>query len=251
MERYLIVNADDFGLSEGVNEGILRAYHLGILTATSLMVRGAAARHAVEIAEDIDLGLHVDLGEWVYREGQWSVRYQRTSLENPHAIAAEVRAQIAEFRHLTGQDPSHFDSHQHVHSGEPARGVIVGLAGELEIPLRGEGQLVRYCGEFYGQSGKGAPCPEAVSTNSLIALLRRLPNGVTEIGCHPGSDRELDSTYRLERLIETETLCDPKVHDVIDELGIELISFKDLRGRATEAHRPFVGRSESITASSP
>jgi predicted glycoside hydrolase/deacetylase ChbG (UPF0249 family) len=251
MERYLIVNADDFGLSERVNAGIVQARRLGILTAASLMVRGAAARHAVETAEGIDLGLHIDLGEWVYRDGQWSVRYERTSSENPHAIATEVYAQLVEFRQLTGQDPSHIDSHQHVHSQEPVRGIIAGLARELGVPLRGEGQTIHYCGEFYGQSGKGVPCPEAISASSLVSLLKRLANGVTELGCHPGRDRELDSTYRLERLIETETLCDPRVHKAIDELGIKLISFKDLRRGATEACVPFVGRSESITASSP
>ena len=45
-ERYLVVNADDFGRSEGVNRGILRAHERGIVTSTSLMVRWPAAEHA-------------------------------------------------------------------------------------------------------------------------------------------------------------------------------------------------------------
>src|SRR5256885_15259517 len=44
--RHLIVNADDFGLSAGVNAGIIRAHEHGILTSASLMVRGAAAASA-------------------------------------------------------------------------------------------------------------------------------------------------------------------------------------------------------------
>ncbi len=49
-KRYLIVNADDFGLSEGVNRGIIRAHEQGIVTSASLMVRGAAAAEAARYA---------------------------------------------------------------------------------------------------------------------------------------------------------------------------------------------------------
>ena len=64
-DRWLIVNADDLGLSSGVNQGILQAHEQGIVTSASLMVRHQAAPEAVAAAREhprLGLGLHVDLG---------------------------------------------------------------------------------------------------------------------------------------------------------------------------------------------
>ena len=72
--RFLIVNADDFGLSPGVNRGILETHERGILTAASLMVRAPAAAEAAAAAHDhprLSVGLHLDLGEWICRDGAW------------------------------------------------------------------------------------------------------------------------------------------------------------------------------------
>ncbi len=65
-KRYLIVNADDFGRSPGVNWGIIEAHGGGIVTSASLMLRlPAAAKVAAYATEhpDLALGLHFDLGE--------------------------------------------------------------------------------------------------------------------------------------------------------------------------------------------
>jgi len=50
---------------------------------------------------------------------------------------------------------------------------------------------------------------------------------VTELVCHPGECEELQSSYRIERVIELETLCDPRVRPAIEDEGIELCSFGD------------------------
>src|SRR5215510_757267 len=105
--RILIVNADDFGQSVGVNDGILRAHREGILTSASLMVHMPAAEDAVRRAGKLALGLHIDLGEWECRNGDWIVRYERTSLEDATAVEAEVRHQLDAFRNLTGSLPTH------------------------------------------------------------------------------------------------------------------------------------------------
>jgi predicted glycoside hydrolase/deacetylase ChbG (UPF0249 family) len=56
-------------------------------------------------------------------------------------------------------------------------------------------------------------------------LLEKLPDGVVELGCHPGYADDLDTWYRNERVQEVEALCDPAVRETIDRLGIELVSF--------------------------
>src|SRR5437660_692767 len=112
-QRYLIVNADDFGLSAGVNRGILEAHSRGIVTSTSLMVRWPAAVEAAAIADDcpaMSVGLHLDLGEWAFRDGAWERLYYVVDLEHPDAVRREIRVQIDEFCKLTGKCPTHLDS---------------------------------------------------------------------------------------------------------------------------------------------
>ena len=64
MEKYLIINGDDFGLSVGINRGILECHKYGTLTSASLMVNGFAFDHAVAIAKEnvsLDVGLHLNI----------------------------------------------------------------------------------------------------------------------------------------------------------------------------------------------
>src|SRR3954465_14269535 len=119
MDRVLIVNADDFGQSAAITRGILRAHEHGIVTSTSLMVRAPAASYAAEHAGELDLGLHIDLGEWTYRDGGWLPVYERVPMCDRSAVEDEINFQLNQFRRLTGKSPSHLDSHQHVHLSEP------------------------------------------------------------------------------------------------------------------------------------
>src|SRR5512144_520435 len=96
-KRYLIVNADDFGLSAGVNRGIIRAHEQGIVTSASLMVRWPAAADAARYALQhprLSVGLHLDLAEWVYRDDQWTPLYRVVPPEDQSAVAAEVERQL-------------------------------------------------------------------------------------------------------------------------------------------------------------
>jgi len=229
--RYLIVNADDFGLSAGVNRGILQAHHQGIVTSASLMVRWPAAVEAAAIARDcpdLTVGLHLDLGEWAYRDGQWQQLYQVGNTADPVIARCEVMRQVDRFYELTGRTPTHLDSHQHVHREEPVASVMRALAVQLAVPLRQNTPDVRYCGEFYGQTAKGDPFPEMLEVHSLVRILSELVPGTTELGCHPGLDDELDTMYCLERRQEVRTLCDDRIRRALAEFKIELRSFNDL-----------------------
>src|SRR5918998_1744630 len=157
-KRCLIVNADDFGRSPGVNRGIIEAHEHGIVTSASLMVRWPAAAEAAAYGRehpDLSLGLHIDLSEWAYRDGDWRAVYEVALAEDIAAVADEVDRQLATFHRLVGQDPTHIDSHQHAHRWEPVRSVLIELARKLAVPLRHCSPAVRYCGDFYGQTGKG------------------------------------------------------------------------------------------------
>jgi chitin disaccharide deacetylase len=226
--RYLIVNADDFGLSPGVNRGIIAAHEQGIVTSASLMVRWPAAAEAVAYSREhpgLSLGLHVDLGEWAYRDKTWVPLYDVTRLDDTTAVADEVSRQLAAFRRLVGTDPTHIDSHQHVHRKDPVRSVVVAIARRLGVPLRHCSRDVQYCGSFYGQTTEGLPFPEGISVDGLIKILAGLPPGFTELACHPGEGDGLDTMYRRERAVEVNILCDPRVRAAIVAGRIELRSF--------------------------
>jgi chitin disaccharide deacetylase len=225
--RTLIVNADDFGQSDGINRGIGEAHQHGIVTSTSIMVRWPSARQAASDARNrprLSVGLHLDLGEWVLREGKWVARYEVVPPSDAGRVAAEVARQIGVFREMIGCDPSHLDSHQHVHRSEPARSAVLAAAEQLGVPVR-HFSAARYCGAFYGQDDKGCPLPEALSPDSLVAILRDLPPGLTELCCHPGYAHDLETAYRAEREIEVRTLCSAQVREALDDFGIRLASF--------------------------
>jgi predicted glycoside hydrolase/deacetylase ChbG (UPF0249 family) len=233
--RLLIVNADDFGQSRGVNRGIIAAHERGIVTSASLMVRWPAAAEAADYARAhpaLSLGLHVDLGEWMLRGEEWVPVYEVVPAGDAAAVTAEVARQLAAFRARTGRDPTHLDSHQHVHRSEPVRSVLAAFADELGVTLRHFSAQVRYCGRFYGQDADGSPIPDVLSADGLTRILAELPPGLSELACHPGDGDDLPTMYRGERAEEVKALCDPRVRAALVELGIELRSFHGL-GRAT------------------
>jgi predicted glycoside hydrolase/deacetylase ChbG (UPF0249 family) len=231
--RILIVNADDFGRTPSVNEGIARAHEGGIVTSASLMVRWPAARAAAARARDLErlsIGLHLDLGEWLSRNGHWSLVYRVVPLDEPAAVAAEAQRQLAEFRRLLNRDPTHLDSHQHVHNDAAISGVLRELAAELGVPLREHDPRIRFEGGFFGQESDGTPVYGAITADGLTALLDEMPAGITELCCHPGGGRDSWSVYDRERAAEVQALCDPAVRAAIEERGIELRSFAELAG---------------------
>jgi chitin disaccharide deacetylase len=216
MSRRLIVNADDFGLTSGVNRAVAEAHDHGVLTSASLMVLEPGALEAARIAAARP-GLSVGLHATAPAGGDWAVALDH---------------QLARFRELTGRDPTHLDSHHNAHRDDSALPHFVGAARGLGIPLR-EHSPARYFSNFYGSWG-GESHPEQVSVESLVRMLGdEVRDGCTEIATHPGYvDGELDSSYSAERELELRTLCDPRVRQAVEARSIELIGFAALAGSA-------------------
>ena len=236
MTRVLIVNADDFGLSSNVNRGVARAHDHGIVTSASAMVRRDAIDEAAALARArpaLGVGLHVDLSEWVYRDGEWLPLYEVVVAEDRAAVEAEVAAQLAQFVSLFGHEPTHLDSHQHLHLVEPLHSILVETGLRLGVPVRGCTPGIAYRGDFYGQTGRGEPLAEAITLDALLELLSSLPPGVSELACHPAAEPEEGSSYAAERPRELEVLCDPRVEAAVRAEGVELRSFEGLLGSST------------------
>ena len=153
MDRLLIINADDFGLCEGVNRAIAEAHKNGILTSTTLMTNMPSAEEAVKIAQQLPtlgVGIHLNLtqgqplsneplvrmltntnGEFAYSANKLAWK-SLVSSKFRAAIKAELAAQIqwAIDRDLK---PTHLDSHKHIHSFPPIYKIVCSLAKQFNI----------------------------------------------------------------------------------------------------------------------
>jgi predicted glycoside hydrolase/deacetylase ChbG (UPF0249 family) len=229
-KKYLIVNADDFGQSPGVNRGIIEAHEHGIVTSTSLMTRWLAAGEAALYARDhpkLSVGLHLDLGEWICQNGNWVPLYTVVPLDDESAVEREVYRQLEHFRYLVGKDPTHINSHQHVHLHEPLRSIALRLSETIGVPLRNLSPGIHYFLKFYGQTTEGLPLHTNITVERLTDSLSALPDGLTVFCCHPGHADDLNTPYKQERSQELRVLCDPRVRAAISSLGITLCSYED------------------------
>lgn len=141
----LIVNADDFGISEAVNRGIVAAHDHGIVTSTSLLATGPAFDHAIELARsrpELAVGVHLALTEqrpltaglgFVTADGMFpphTGQLLRRALRKQLPLAdvhRELDAQVRRVR-AAGIAVSHLDGHQHVHVLPGVARVVAELA---------------------------------------------------------------------------------------------------------------------------
>jgi chitin disaccharide deacetylase len=215
--RYLIVNADDFGASPGINRGIMAAHAQGIVTSTSMLVDTHGSVEAGVLSRSaprLSVGLHVDLPAAFF--------------DGSASLEAELERQADRFVELVGGPPTHLDSHRDVHQRPDVLPAFLELAHALGVPLRGHSPTRRLSG-FYGQWG-GESHPEQVGVESLVEMLgSHVAEGITELICHPGHvDEHLRSSYLHEREAEVATLCDPRIRQALAALRIELASHHDL-----------------------
>jgi len=276
--KQLIVNADDLGLTPGVNRGILRAFQDGIVTSASLLVTGSAFEEAVALARqnpELDVGLHLTLveeravlgreilptlvdetGRFPHTSGEF---FRRTVLGGISwdEVEREIAAQIARFQ-KTGLRLSHLDSHQHLHMFPPVFQIVRRLTRRIDnVWIRNSAGPWRkspgiLMGRWVKQLGlnltclsarglHGPPLPQmpdgmfgfevsgCLTRSALKQILRKIPDGLYELICHPGEgDKETCRQYRhwgyrwadeLEALTASETRC------LLQEQKIALTSF--------------------------
>jgi predicted glycoside hydrolase/deacetylase ChbG (UPF0249 family) len=216
--KALIVNGDDFGISPGVNLGVVEAHRDGILTSASMMVDTPYSVEAARLSAE-----HPSLGVGVH-----------IVVDSPADLsgtAADVERQVRRFATLTGRLPTHIDTHRNVHRDERLLPVFLAVAWRHGVPLRG------HCGvnqihSFYGQ-WDGETHEEHIGPRALIRLLAgEVRAGFSELCCHPGHpDEHLASSYRVERRTELDTLCDPAVAAWLDRHGIRRATFREVGRR--------------------
>lgn len=214
--RWLIVTADDFGITRGVSRGILEAHRNGILTSASLMVHRAGAGDAALMGREcprLSIGLHLELDD----------------IEPAH-VPDELDRQLDRFQDLLGTLPTHADAHHDAHADPRVLPYVLAWARRAGLWLRGYSPI-RHLSTFYGRWG-GESHPEQIGVEGLMRLLdKELRDGVSELTCHPGYvEPGFPSSYAAERELELRTLCDRRTRRAIRDRGIHLIGFRDLPG---------------------
>jgi predicted glycoside hydrolase/deacetylase ChbG (UPF0249 family) len=250
----LIVNADDFGYSESVSAGILRAHRDGIVTATTLMTNAPDTRGAAKLARatpSLDVGVHLvvtfdrpladveRVPTLVDRDGRFfrPIELLARDIDRKEALI-EYRAQYLKARELLGREPTHLDSHHWVHDHPALEWAIGELARETGAAARVHSDEQRD-----RLRARGVRTPDhfvrdfqhegKVDVDTLLALLGRLAaqGGITELMCHPGEPDEAlakRSGYARERATELATLTDPRVRAKVKDHGISLTTFADI-----------------------
>ena len=185
-ERAIVLCADDFGLSAGIDEGILDLAEHGRITATGCMVAGPAfaadAARLSRLGDRIDIGLHFALTDLPtlgpvpsLSEGAGTAPGLRDVLVRSVTgrldyaeIAAEFGRQVGRFREVMGRSPDFVDGHQHVHIFPTVRRAVLDAfdAGVLD---RRE-TWIRDCRERLGAIlGRGVEAPKALFISTLAS----------------------------------------------------------------------------------
>jgi hopanoid biosynthesis associated protein HpnK len=291
--KRLIVNADDFGLTAGINRAIMAGHHGGLISSTSLLANGEAFASAVALSRQaprLGVGVHLNLTEGhpvapassipslVNAQGCFARKpaslWRAMILGRASAveIEKELRAQIEKVL-TTGIVATHLDSHKHVHALPALGRMTIRLARQYGIPAvrcvaerwsalgcslgrfphakttilrqflnsctlavvsRGWSRQLRRAGvacaeHFYGLTPTGF-----LDEDLLRDILCHLPEGTSELMCHPGFvDKALRQTpTRLleQREMEYQALSGPRIQLLVKDLSIRLINFGDLVG---------------------
>ncbi len=245
--KYLIVNADDCNLTEGVTSSILDCHDRGIVTSTTFLVNLPIVSPAVrrlKARRGLGIGLHlnVTLGEpvsprvrvpgLVDEDGKFGrLRGTKTAGIKPRELYGEYLAQAELFRKVFGRLPTHLDTHHQLHDFPLFYKVLVEVARRYRLPVRRSRLMkgketggIRMPGRLFGSLD-----PECCWTRELLsATLRRLPDGVSEIMCHPGkNDAALRAISSLNkgRAQEARIFSSGRWRRTADKLGIVLTHY--------------------------
>lgn len=246
MTKYVIINADDFGLSASVNRGILESFRNETVSSTTLMTNMAGFDDAIRIAKEtpkLGVGLHFNL---TYG-GPLSKPAKVPSLVNAAGVyagvnrsgwqAADIRTELqAQWNKFvdTGRTPTHIDSHHHIHQTDPVYSVVAEFALAQKLPIRNVGVVPHpdratppttdrlVMAEYFIGDGK----------KRLLQYIAELEDGIVEFCCHPGyvdDDVRAVSPWTDVREVELAVFTDAEVAAAIRRAGVVRTNFGRIR----------------------
>ncbi len=250
----LILNADDFGLSESVNNGIVECFKSGVVTSTTIMMNQAGVAHAVQLYQQgliPEVGLHFtvtagkplsppcNVASLIDENGYFLDRQTLMTKEvSEEEVYLELNTQYQAAINA-GLTINHIDSHHFAGVYPPLKKAFIRFANDINLPVRRVDNIVS------GQESLFVATPDAfdarffdtgVSFEQLKSILleykTKLPNEIIELMCHPSSEHTSDLTdltsYRDMRVVEKNLLTSAELIDWLEEEGIECIGFNQL-----------------------
>lgn len=237
----VIINADDFGLSEATNYGIMESHLNGLLSSTTLMVTMPHVEHAVSLMKfvpNLGVGLHLNItlgrpltkNETLTNEEGYFIKPQNLKQEySEEEVYLEFKKQYEKFIDLVGEKPSHFDTHLFASDKiETVKKATIRLANEVAVPVRNQETKYYDRVEFISFRKYGDP----IGLDYLYNRYKDFHNyDIVEIMSHPGYIDQyiLDiSSYNYERLEELDILTSKSLKQIFEKEGFELITYHDL-----------------------
>ena len=221
--KQLVVNADDFGFTTDVNQGIVEAHRRGILTSTTLMANGDAFDDAVRLAREtpaLDVGCHL-----VMVQGNSVLTGKPLPATLSRLVAALATRRLRPYEELAAQvgrildaglRPTHLDTHKHTHLAPPVLEAVVRIGEEFGIPW------IRRPFDFpMSTPGAGVPGSKRITSRALGLMRGRFHRAIEAHGCRTtdhfagfqitGRFRTAQLVHLLDALPEgsTEFMCHP------------------------------------------
>jgi len=241
--KKLIVNADDFGRTHGINQGVLECFKNGIVTSATVMINMPFAKEAIQIANDnkIPIGLHLNItgGNTFFTgsnylfgdEGKVKEVYKNGGSltdEDMDLTIKEYEAQITEFFLLARRKPTHLDHHHNLQKIDGYLDKYLEFVKRIQLPTRTRHKTV------------GIKSPDTILDNfftaeelnksHLLKLITSVSDGISELITHPSliTGESLDSYTEEPRFKQVQFLTDSEIKQVIQQASIKLISYRDL-----------------------
>jgi len=265
--KRLIINSDDYGRTPEISRGIREAHLRGVVTSTTCMMNIPTTAEDVAIAlketPALGMGVHLvltmgnpisapetvpSITDWNGHFFKYTPLIDHLSNLNMDEVKREWRAQIEAFMQAAGRKPTHLDSHHHssYFSPELFHGMLE-LAKEYEcairFPFTGEiskeleatdkhvPDLIKEFGPRHPDGFVVNFYDEGATREEFLNIINNLPDGTTEIMCHPGYTDDAfakESVYNKQRDRELEILTHPSIREAIQANGIQLITFAEL-----------------------
>ncbi|MDP2966002.1 MAG: ChbG/HpnK family deacetylase [Pelolinea sp.] len=253
-KRYLIIQADDFGMTRGINRGVIDAFQAGAITNTSLLITMPYIDDAVILAKknpQLPIGLYLSLTHGhpvlpatevptlVDQNGKFVRNHEKVlPSAKPDEIVRELSAQLDKFLRL-GIGLSHIETHHGINNYPIVRETVLKIAQEHSVPFR----FLTSLDVKEEATRMGIPVSDwfnslypvnkiPVTTNIIVNIIKSLKPGITELGCQVGYvDEDLASmtSYVEGRRMELDSLQDKSIKDVLFSENVILMSFYDLK----------------------
>ena len=247
--KRLIVNADDCNLTTGVTEAILAAHQKGIVSSTTFLINLPCDPQIVKKLlkqKHLGIGLHLNITlgkplcpvsriESLVKEDAF--KRKPVDVKAGH-VYLEYEKQIRLFRKVFGKMPTHLDTHHQLHDLPFFMRIVSELAGIYRLPVRRSSLMntkkkqnlnlglkpLKTTDFFFGDLN-----PEGYwRLPRLKAVIQNLPEGLSEIMCHPGKvDRHLRklSSFTAGRANELKVFCSVQILKAVQKQRIKLTHY--------------------------